>query len=114
MEKTQLEVGDKITKYQYSSIRGFTTVTRVTAKRAFCLSDNKNYEIQLDREVTNGRIREIGGDTYSPSYSLTTQADLDSVALKDAREALKARFNETISKLPLSQCEAIMAILNPA
>ena len=110
--KTQLEVGDKITIREYGSIRGITTVTRVTAKRAFCLSSNGRYETQFEREYKNGWVRVIGGGSYSPSYTLTTQKDLDEVALKAAKTALSARFDDTKHKLSLSDCEAIMAILN--
>ena len=110
--KTQLEVGDKITIREYGSIRGITTITRVTAKRAFCLSSNGTYETQFEREYKDGWVRVIGGGSYSPSYTLTTQKDLDEVALKAAKAALAVRFDGIKHKLSMADCEAIMAILN--
>jgi len=111
-DKKQLQIGDKITKNQYGSITGFLEVTRVTAKRAFCLSDNGKYETQFEREYKDGWVRVIGGGSYSPSYTLTTQKDLDEVALKAAKTALSARFDIVKPKLSLSDCEAIMAVLD--
>ena len=112
-KKTQLEIGDKLTSFQYGSIQGFTTVTRVTAKRAFCLSSNGGYEDQFDRTLgSRGDATLIGRDRFGPSYSLTTQADLDKAELRLARNEVGQRAVKRAPFLTIEQCNAIMAILN--
>ena len=112
MEKTQLEVGDKITVKFYNSINEFIAVTRVTAKRAFCLSANGRYETQFEREYKGSYLKPIGGITGGKSYYLTTQSHLDEGSLKVAKTTVEARFNLVKSKLTMKDCEALMDILN--
>lgn len=110
--KTQLEIGDNITVRQYNSIQEIISVTRVTAKRAYCLSKNGNYENEFYRDLGGRGVRLIGRASYGPTHSLTTQADLDFVALKAAKSEVEARFNLVKSKLSIGDCEALMNILN--
>lgn len=101
-----LQAGDKVTAEQYGAIR-IMEVERVTPTTAILDNGNK-----LRREYTEGKDIDRIADQYGPSYTVTTQADLDAVALNKTRNILRTRMEKTSGKLSAADCQAILEILN--
>ncbi len=118
MEKTTLEVGDKVYAYQYRQLVGVYTVTRLTPTTVIAKREtNDRYlssEVRLKRIIEpNGFVREIGGTSNSTSFWLETPELKARFQLKQAATALQTRLGSlNISKLTMEQIQAISAQLD--
>jgi len=113
--KTQLEVGDKIVKYYYSTPT-LITIDRVTPKRAFSGHTQFDREIKPSQLTADWSLNEIGRNSYSnTSYCIYVQSKHESKILRSKLESKSKSLLQDIkvAKLPNETLEKLIELLTP-